>query len=487
METLEASNQTNEVIQDLEKSLAESEETISKLEKELEASQNLKKQQNSRDLELSDSIILDLETSLASAENTIIALQDELMDTKALAEKGKDNPTSDFIPEEEFKKLQAELIEAKGKVELLQIKNEDEEKSRLQLQKRLDDALAQNEFAGALTADQNLTEENPTLENYKIQLRQKDQRLAELETQLSDSIAELAEKEAELELVSAMNSLEKVDGNDSKEIDELKRELAALKRDLEQAKSDAQPSINPSVNDLQLKLEEAIAESFELQAQLDVTQKRLLELENSQDPSDDLIAQYTSIIEKAQTNEKKAIEEIDSLTNALKNSEELRKELETLLDEIQQQGLEKQDIANDPRVLELQQELLLLQEGLRAARKFKDPKVAELENELASSRQETEALKDDFKSAMKDFVRLRNEVELIEQDNERLKEQNLANAKTDADRQIIDLKNQVAGLNDQNSLLKLDIEGAGSPYSGLEKSNDGFTEQSYHYQCRPSG
>ena len=95
-----------------------------------------------------------------------------------------------------------------------------------------------------------------------------------METQLSDSIAELAEKEAELELVSAMNSLEKVDGNDSKEIDELKRELAALKRDLEQAKSDAQPSINPSVNDLQLKLEEAIAESFELQAQLDVTQKR---------------------------------------------------------------------------------------------------------------------------------------------------------------------------------------------------------------------
>ena len=459
LETLEASNQTNEVIQDLEKSLAESEETISKLEKELEASQNLKKQQNSRDLELSDSIILDLETSLASAENTIIALQDELMEAKALAEKGKDNPTSDFIPEEEFKKLQAELIEAKGKVELLQIKNDDEEKSRLQLQKRLDDALAQNEFAGAVTADQNLTEENPTLENYKIQLRQKDQRLAELEIQLSDSIAELAEKEAELELVSAMNSLEKVDGNDSKEIDELKRELAALKRDLEQAKSDAQPSINPSVNDLQLKLEEAIAESFELQAQLDVTQKRLLELENNQDPSDDLIAQYTSIIEKAQTNEKKAIEEIDSLTNALKNSEELRKELETLLDEIQQQGLEKQDIANDPRVLELQQELLLLQEGLRAARKFKDPKVAELENELASSRQETEALKDDFKSAMKDFVRLRNEVELIEQDNERLKDQNLANAKTDADRQIIDLKNQVAGLNDQNSLLKLDIEG----------------------------
>ena len=343
-------------------------------------------------------------------------------------------------------------------MELLQIKNDDEEKSRLQLQKRLDDALAQNEFAGAITADQNLTEKNPTLENYKIQLSQKDQRLAELEHNSAIRLPNLL-KEAELELVSAMNSLEKVDGNDSKEIDELKLELAALKRDLEQAKSDAQPSINPSVNDLQLKLEEAIAESFELQAQLDVTQKRLLELENSQDPSDDLIAQYTSIIEKAQTNEKKAIEEIDSLTNALKNSEELRKELETLLDEIQQQGLEKQDIANDPRVLELQQELLLLQEGLRAARKFKDPKVAELENELASSRQETEALKDDFKSAMKDFVRLRNEVELIEQDNERLKDQNLANAKTDADRQIIDLKNQVAGLNDQNSLLKLDIEG----------------------------
>ena len=37
---------------------------------------------------------------------------------------------------------------------------------------------------------------------------------------------------------------------------------------------------------------------------------------------------------------------------------------------------------------------------------------------------------------MRDFVRLRNEVELIEQDNQRLKDQNLAGAKSEVDRQI---------------------------------------------------
>ena len=37
-----------------------------------------------------------------------------------------------------------------------------------------------------------------------------------------------------------------------------------------------------------------------------------------------------------------------------------------------------------------------------------------LENELLVSKEETADLEEDFKNAMRDFVRLRNEVELIE-------------------------------------------------------------------------
>ena len=59
---------------------------------------------------------------------------------------------------------------------------------------------------------------------------------------------------------------------------------------------------------------------------------------------------------------RKAIEEIDNLTDALVNSEQLRKELEALLDEFQQMGTKNEDIASDPKVLELQKELALLQE-----------------------------------------------------------------------------------------------------------------------------
>ena len=86
-------------------------------------------------------------------------------------------------------------------------------------------------------------------------------------------------------------------------------------------------------------------------------------------------------------------------------------------------GTKNEDIASDPKVLELQKELALLQEGLRVAKTFKDPEVEVLENELLVSKEETADLKEDFKNAMRDFVRLRNEVELIEKDNQRLRNQ----------------------------------------------------------------
>ena len=119
-----------------------------------------------------------------------------------------------------------------------------------------------------------------------------------MEVQLTDSVAELAEREAELELIRAMTETTSKDSNESEIIKDLQLELSNLKSELASAKL-ADSTKEPN-DDLKSQLEEAIADSFELQAQLEETQKRLAILEDSQNPSEELISEYVSIIEKAQ-------------------------------------------------------------------------------------------------------------------------------------------------------------------------------------------
>ena len=465
IEKNELEERTNLVIKELEESVEEAEDKIASYENELNRLIEENIASNDRDLELSESIIRDLESSLAKAENTIISLQDQLASrplpsavaNPEVAKKDNTPIKLEGYDSAGIKKLEEELMSAQLKLEVLENRNLEEKEARLLIQTRLEDLIASSENEIKPSVESNASNLIKTIEGYKIQLLEKDQNLADLEVQLTDSVAELAEREAELELIRAMTETTSQDSNESEIIKDLQLELSNLKSELASAKL-ADSTKEPN-DDLKSQLEEAIADSFELQAQLEETQKRLAILEDSQNPSEELISEYVSIIEKAQENERKAIEEIDNLTDALVNSEQLRKELEALLDEFQQMGTKNEDIASDPKVLELQKELALLQEGLRVAKTFKDPEVEVLENELLVSKEETADLKEDFKNAMRDFVRLRNEVELIEKDNQRLRNQNLADAKSDADRQIISLKNQVAGLEDQNSLLRLDLDG----------------------------
>ena len=103
---------------------------------------------------------------------------------------------------------------------------------------------------------------------------------------------------------------------------------------------------------------------------------------------------------------------------------------------------------------------MLLQEGLRQAETtYDDPKVADLQTKLDSKTKDYEALNDDLKNAMKDFVRLKNQVESREIENERLRNNEIANLKSDAEKEIISLKNEIGGLRDKNSFLELDLQG----------------------------
>ena len=117
------------------------------------------------------------------------------------------------------------------------------------------------------------------------------------------------------------------------------------------------------------------------------------------------------------------------------------------------------DLANDPKIIKITTRNAFLQEGLRQARNMMILKSLNYKEQLEFQTKENESLNDEFKNAMKDFVRLKNQVEMFEMENERLKNQAIADMKSGAEKELIGLRNEVAGLKDQNSFLKLDLQG----------------------------
>ena len=119
----------------------------------------------------------------------------------------------------------------------------------------------------------------------------------------------------------------------------------------------------PEMTELQEELRQAVAESFELQMELEQTQDRLQKFEElaDLDPSQETIDEITK---RANLAQEKAQVRIDELTNALRNSEQLREETEDLVSALEQRVTSGNDITNDPRFVELQQEMLALQSCL---------------------------------------------------------------------------------------------------------------------------
>ena len=68
---------------------------------------------------------------------------------------------------------------------------------------------------------------------------------------------------------------------------------------------------------------------------------------------------------------------------------------------------------------------------------------------------------------------------MFEIENERLRKEDIANLRSDAEKEIISLKNQIAGLRDQNSFLNIDLQGRNQRLADLR-------EQLVQSQNRPS-
>ena len=427
-------------------------------------------------------VVEELENSLNQAELTILDLQDKLSEqieinnvmVNDLAEAKKkliqlspavnDLNSSSFqaivAADNELIEMEEALLSAQMEVEMLKKKNENESQEREELEKKLENAIAKLESVDIGIAENNGTTESLNLLELKSELVAKQNDISNLEKQLNDAIDKLNDKETELELAKALSSMPGNDSNNSLEVENLKLQLLDLQKELQQAYADNNETGN--FGELALmkeKLQQAVADSFELQTELEETKNRLAEVAGAQTNNPLLRQQFENLLSQSQTNEQKAIAEIESLTQALKNSESLRKELESLIDEFQEVGDDSMDLANDPKIIKLQQEMLFLQEGLKQARNYDDPKVIELEEQLEFQTKENESLNDEFKNAMKDFVRLKNQVEMFEMENERLKNEAIADIKSGAEKELIGLRNEVAGLKDQNSFLKLDLQG----------------------------
>ena len=409
--------------------------------------------------------ILDLENSLNESEATVAELQNQLNEQRLrndetileldeanrmiAAFKSPNVPmdlNSSQFGEQDYLQMEEALLGAQLEVEMLK--------------KRLGEAGDNLESVALASVDGNASMGSQELLDINNALSKKEENIDDLEKQLSEAMDRLNEKEAELEIANALAGNFSSDSNNSQQILFLKEQLANLRSELATARSNDDSSVNTDETDLlKEKLQEAVAESFELQAELEETKLRLAAVENQQNPNEELRDQFADLLSQSQANEKKAILEIESLTEALKSSEALRQELEGLVDDFQEIGDKSEDLAQNPKILKLQQELLLLQEGLRQARNYDDPKVADLQTKLDSKTKDYEALNDDLKNAMKDFVRLKNQVESREIENERLRNNEIADLRSDAEKEIISLKNEIGGLRDKNSFLELDLQG----------------------------
>jgi chromosome segregation ATPase len=204
-----------------------------------------------------------------------------------------------------------------------------------------------------------------------------------------------------------------------------------------------------------------------MQAELEETKQRLSQMESEvSQPSPN--EKYAKILSEAKSAESNALERIDQLTAALRNSEELRKEMERLLGSVSDQpSSQPQDIANNPTFRELQNELAMLQQDLMVARDLADPRVTELQQALSASREDSQRLNEEFKKAMDDFGNIKDQLSNLEAENNRLRNISLAQARDNADQGMASLMNQVNGLEREKSTMTFELNEKTKRIEGL--------------------
>ncbi|MDA8989561.1 hypothetical protein N9H22_03760 [Opitutales bacterium] len=427
----------------------------------------------------------DLRTALLkntqSVDVTVEALQQELANAKIQLKKLEEGEVSDNETLA-LKDLNRQSTSKNDKLrDQLEIKSEDPSmiEKAMDLEMKLEMALAKIEQMDG----QFKSADSPKLALLENELDQANSTINELNQQIESMISRQAEAELNLAMIenSATPDSSSVMSSDEKEA--FASEINALREELEKAKeSTVSSSRSPEMEALQDELRQAVAESFELQMELEQTQARIKQMEEvaSLDPSLETI---DKISRKANEAQESAQARIDELSNALRNSELLRSETEDLVTALERKASQSSDISNDPRFIDLQQEMLALQNDLISIQEMADPRVKELEDKLQNSRDEGARLNDELLGVMNEFSSLENNLDTLESENRRLRDVSLTNARMQADEAGESMQNQINGLTRENTNLTSQINEKDSRIQGLRdemsklaaKKPDGFS------------
>ena len=399
---------------------------------------------------------------------------------------------------EDYIRLENELQSAQQTINDLMEKTESEKSQRAKLEEELNLAMQSIKNLEGSSEENTQKSVDPAdsavVEELQALLDSKDKKLKELEDELSNAIVEMTEKEAELEMAASMQQEMEILANKLKDAEQkleglsednktkenslpdaekelLLAEIDKLKVELASAKSTAPSTENrdQNINDLQKQLQDAVAESMEMQTELEDTKSRLEAMESSSGkPS----LQLAQVIEEAKEAESLAGQRINDLTKALRNSEGLRKEMELLLLEAEQADSTQPvtpNLASDPRFIEIQKELLLLQQDLLAAREVEEPRVKALQLELEASQNDSYLLNEEFKSAMEDFGRIKEQVAILEEENRRLQNSVPSSTASDSNNEKASMQNRINKLSQENANLRIQIGERDSRVSGLRE------------------
>ena len=476
--------QDSEAIQKLENDLVQAEQTIAALQVSLDSQD---KRRNDLQVQLDKAV--DKLNQLAQVPNPSTV-------------KEKSSEPSDA---EDFIRMENELLAAQKTIDELIAKTKSEELDRVNLENKL--AMAMKNIdkiennRPSVSPIEPLNNDSAVVEELKSLLDSKDKRLNELEEELSNAIVEMTEKEAELEiaagiqedmeilankLANAEKSLAEIDTNQivepkdspvspitDSERDALEAEINQLKTELLAARTESPSGSqdNKILLELQQQLQDAVAESVEMQTELEETKSRLSLIESTPQ-NESRSPELDKILVNAKEAEDQAMLRIGNLTTALRNSEELRKEMEALLVEADQQPktvVESPNLASDPRFIELQKELLLLQQDLLSAREIEEPRVEALQMKLDASQNDSLRLNDEFKKAMQDFANFKEQVAILEEENRRL--QKIASSPvSNQDREMrASLQNRVNDLSKENANLRMQVGERDNRVSGLRE------------------
>jgi len=434
-----------------------------------------------------DSLVL-MEDELASLKNENVQLKSELQSKNnqvITMPEHSDSKNGQFF-DEELTSLKTENEQLRGQLSSLrsQLSSQSnnpigEDPSMLEkamdLEMKLELALSKIEKMESAPKTSN----NSDIELLQQELAQANSTIDELNSQIESMISKQAEAELELAMLENSPTLEPDPINSDDQHAILLQEINTLKEELKSAKLEynQRSSKSPDIASLQEELKTAIADSFELQMQLELTQSRLKKMEevSSLNPTTKSIAEISRQADEAQS---MAQARIDELTNALRNSESLRAETEDLVTALEQKATRGNDISQDPRFIELQQEMLALQNDLISLQEMGDPRVKELEEQLNNSRNQSARINGELQDFMNQFANLKGSLDGLEDENRKLREISLTNARNEANeagdqmqREILKLSRENANLSNQISEKDARIDGLRDELAQLPKTN----------------